>query len=365
MGEGESRQKLGSAPGVTVRQKNPDNFEYPFSTLEDFLTDEERVFVRSHFEVPELDPARWRVDVGGAVERPYGIRASELTRLPSRTVTALLECAGNGRVYLDPPIVGVRWELGGVSCAEWTGVPLSALLERAGVKGGAVEVLLVGADRGTLKYPEPTTPGEIPFARSLPLEKAMSPEVLVAWAMNGRELRKEHGRPLRVIVPGWYGMASVKWLGHIAVLDRPYRGYFQTFMYAGWDRRLEAPDLVQVGELEVKSQIARPSTREVIPAGSDYRIFGAAWTGEADVTRVEVSVDGGLTWSDGALLGPQVRYAWRLWEKHWTVPRQPGMRVLMSRATDSRGRVQPMTRDPDRGDSMVSHVLPIEVEIRG
>jgi DMSO/TMAO reductase YedYZ molybdopterin-dependent catalytic subunit len=168
---------------------------------------------------------------------------------------------------------------------------------------------------------------------------------------------------VRAIVPGWYGMASVKWLKRVVVTDEAFRGYFQTSEYAIWQRRHGSPSLVPVGEVEVKAQIARPAPHESLLAGSEYRVCGAAWTGESVVTRVEVSDSDGARWSDATLLGDAVPYAWRLWEWTWRVPSSPGRRRLMARATDARGRTQPLERDPLHGDAVISHVLPIDVEV--
>ncbi|MBV8234185.1 MAG: sulfite oxidase [Acidimicrobiia bacterium] len=350
--------------GLIARQKGPDNLEFPFSTLESFLTPNAQFYVRTHFEVPRLDAATWRLKVEGAVERPLELSLDELRQLPSRRVAALLECSGNGRVFLKPPQIGIRWELGGVSNAEWAGVPLATVLDRAGVHDGAVEVILQGADRGKFEEPEPRTPGVIPYARSLPLTKARQPEVILAYRMNGEELPPAHGYPVRVIVPGWYGMASVKWLTRVIVTDRPFDGYFQSFMYTIWERRHGLPSLVPVTELEVKAEIARPAPHEVVARGSEYRVFGAAWTGESEVTKVEFSADGGTDWAEAKLLGEPVRYAWRFWEYAWQTPARAGRYPVMARATDGRGRVQPTKRDEDRRDAVISHVLPIEVEVR-
>jgi DMSO/TMAO reductase YedYZ molybdopterin-dependent catalytic subunit len=351
-------------PGRITRQREPENLEFPFSSLDSFLTPTERFYVRSHFERPELDAASWRLSVQGQVERPFDLSYDELRRMPSKTLTALMECSGNGRIFLEPPQLGIRWELGGVGNAEWTGVPLAAVLERAGVKAGAVEVILEGADMGEFKPPKEKTPGKIPYARSLTLAKALKPEVLLAYKMNGEDLPPLHGHPVRAVVPGWYGMASVKWLKKVIVTDRPFHGYSQTIDYAIWERRDGLPTLVPVTEIQVKSQIARPAPYEVVPEGSKYRMHGAAWAGEADVAKVEVSDDAGKTWADTRLLGDPVRHAWRLWEHDWTTPSHPGRQVLMARATDSQGRVQPMGRDHDRRDAVISHVLPIEIEVR-
>jgi DMSO/TMAO reductase YedYZ molybdopterin-dependent catalytic subunit len=346
------------------RQKNPDNIEFPFSSLDDFLTPNERFFVRNHFKVPELKKSEWRLSVEGAVEKPFALGFDELLQMPSRSVIALLECSGNSRVFLKPPQVGVRWEQGAVGNGEWTGVPLAAVLERAGVKRGALEVIAEGADKGKYEPPDQKTPGEIHFARSLPLAKARQPEVLLAYRMNGRDLTADHGFPVRLVVPGWYGMASVKWLTRLHVVDRHFHGFFQTFQYAVWERRGGIPDLVPVTAVAVKAQVARPALGEVIATGTQYRMFGAAWAGEADVTKVEVSTDGGVRWQSARLLEKPIRYAWRLWEHDWSVPAQPGQLMVMARATDSQGRVQPMERDDDRRDAMISHVQPIIVEVK-
>ncbi len=359
-GRGLAAEEEDGPSGMILRQKGPENLEYPFSTLDPFLTPNESFYVRTHFEVPDLKPGDWRLKVEGAVENAVTLDLEEIKRLPSKTMTAMLECAGNGRMYLPAPQPGIRWDMGGVSNAEWTGVPLSAVLERAGVKSSAVEVVLEGADRGQ----NSSTPGEIAFARSLPIEKARQPEVLLAYKMNGEDLPKRHGFPLRAVVTDWYGMASVKWLTRIVVTDRPFDGFFQTFNYTIWQRRDGLPSLVPVTEMQVKSQIARPAPYEVVPRGKPYLMRGAAWAGGSSIARVEISDDGGKTWSQAKLTGKSVPHAWRFWEWEWSAPDRSGPLVLMSRATDSEGRTQPMTRDPDRRDSMINHVLPIEVVLR-
>jgi DMSO/TMAO reductase YedYZ molybdopterin-dependent catalytic subunit len=243
-------------------------------------------------------------------------------------------------------------------------VPLAAVLKRAGVKPGAIEVVLEGADSGEIKK-EPQSPGKIQFARSLPLAKALMPEVILAHSMNGQPLSRSHGFPVRAIVPGWYGMASVKWLTRIVVTDQMFHGYFQTSDYTFWEQRDELPiQLLPVTEVEVKAQIARPVLHEVVRANSVYRMHGAAWTGESEVTQVEVSTDGGSAWEQAQLLGAPTPYAWRLWEHYWRTPPQPGTCTVMARATDARGNVQPMQRDSHRGSYIISHIQPIEVEVR-
>jgi DMSO/TMAO reductase YedYZ molybdopterin-dependent catalytic subunit len=348
--------------GLIIRDKDPENLEFPFSALASFVTPNEHFFVRSHFPAPRLDPQTWRLKLEGLVDRPCEMTLEELRALPSRTVTATLECAGNNRVFLSPKVEGLQWELGAVGNAEWTGAPLAAVLERAGVRPGAVEVVFEGADSG--KLAKPPSPGNIHYAHSVPLTKAFASDVLLAYTMNGEPLPPAHGFPVRAVVPGWYGMASVKWLQRIVVTDTPFRGYFKTADYTYWERRPGLPtELLPVTENEVKAQIARPAAREMVPANSVYRVHGAAWAGEAEVARVEVSCDAGATWQAARLLGAVAPRCWRLWEFHWSTPAQPGRCTLMARATDTRGRAQPMQRDPHRGSYVISHVLPVEVEV--
>jgi DMSO/TMAO reductase YedYZ molybdopterin-dependent catalytic subunit len=349
--------------GLIIREKEPENLEFPFSALSSFLTPTEQHFVRSHFPMPRMNEQTWLLKVEGLVSCPLEISLEELRRMPSRTVTMALECAGNSRIFLSPKVGGLQWELGAVGNAEWTGVPLSEVLKQAGVKPEAIEVVLEGADTGEIKK-EPASPGKISYARSISLAKAMSPEVILAYHMNGEDITPAHGYPVRAIVPGHYGMASVKWLNRILLIDREFRGYFQTTDYTLWERSNGYPiQLLPIRELEVKAEIARPALYEKVAANSVYRMFGAAWTGESEIAKVEVSVDGGTTWVRAQLLGASVKYAWRLWEYHWSTPAQPGQYTVMARATDLSGRTQPMDRDHHRGNYVITHVQPIQVEV--
>ncbi len=351
-----------AGPGMVVREQEPQNLESPFSFLEGFLTPVDQFYVRNHFPVPELTAETWALEVGGAVERPFRISYQELRGMTARTTPATLECAGNGRVFLAPKEKGAQWGQGAVGNAEWTGVPLSALLERAGVRPGAVEVVFEGADQGELKD-DPKSPGPIRFARSLPMAKVRGDTILLAHKMNGAALTPAHGFPVRAVVPGWYGMASVKWLAKVTVADRPFLGFFQSLDYTHWERQGGQPSLVPIGELQVKAQVARPALKEVVAAGRPYLVRGAAWTGEAEIAGVEVSTDGGRSWSAARLAGEPIRHAWRLWEFSWEDPR-PGSTTIMARAVDSLGHWQPTRRDRDRRNYMISHVVPVAVEVR-
>lgn len=349
--------------GLIARQNKPDNFEFPFATLNSFITPNEKFYVRNHFEQPNLEIGSWRLKVEGAVERELQLSLDDLRKMPTRTVTATLECCGNGRALLLPKVKGVPWQLGAVGNAEWTGVPLAAVLERAGLRDSAVEVILEGADNGEIAADaKPADP--VHFARSLPVTKARSPEVLLAFQMNGTDLPSAHGFPLRAVVPGWYGVASIKWLHRVIVTDRPFSGYFQTFDYSYFSNAKGLPKVVPITELQVKAQIARPTAGEIIKGDTVYHIQGAAWTGESEVAKVEVSTDAGRSSVEVKLGNEKARYAWRLWSYEWHTPSKPGDVRIMVRATDSKGRVQPLERDPDRRHYMISHVLPVDVKIQ-
>jgi DMSO/TMAO reductase YedYZ molybdopterin-dependent catalytic subunit len=280
--------------------------------------------------------------------------------MPSETRVATLECAGNGRVFLVPQVPGAQWELGAVGNAEWTGVPLAALLERAGMEDAVCEIVFEGADHGIPAEP-PIPPGPIPYFRSLPRQKATQPEVLIAYQMNGRDLTKDHGYPVRAIVPGHYGMASVKWLTGIHAVREPFTGYWQTSDYGYWDHADGKPVRRPLGEMKVKSEISRPAVYERLAPNQACTITGASWAGEAEIAEVTVSTDGGLTWARAEFVDPTQRYAWRRWRLDWITPRKPGQYRLMARARDAHGRVQPDQHDPNYGGYVIHHSLPIEV----
>jgi DMSO/TMAO reductase YedYZ molybdopterin-dependent catalytic subunit len=361
-GSGLSLSAQSPSKAMIMREREPENLEFPFSSLDSPITPNEQFYIRSHFAVPHVDAASYRLHVEGAVDRPFEIGYDELRRLASNSVQATLECAGNSRVFLIPQAGGAQWELGGVSNAIWTGVPLAALLERAGVKPNAVDVVLEGIDCGEPRS-EPKPPGPIPFARSIPIAKARRPEVVVAHQMNGKEVPQSHGFPVRAVVPGYYGMSSVKWLTRIQVLTVPYQGYWQTTDYAFWDRSMGTPTRQPLRDMRVKSLIARPGSHEIVKAGTSYRVFGAAWTGDADVEKVELSVDAGKSWQQARLIDKPVRFAWRRWEYEWKTPTQPGRITLMSRATDSSGQRQPEQHNRDTANYAIHHVLPRVIEI--
>src|SRR6266446_7906465 len=348
--------------GKIVRGEHPLNLEMPFEKLDGFITPTESFYVRTHFPIPKIDKNKWRLRVEGEVGKPFALTYDELLKLESRKIPATLECAGNNRNLLEPKVKGVQWALGAVGNAEWTGVPLSILLERAGVNAKAREVILEGADHGSLEDPK-APPGDVHFARSIPLTKARE-DVVLAYQMNDVDLPPEHGFPLRAIVPGWYAVASIKWLQRIIVTDRPFNGYYQTLDYAFWKRRGDNAELIPLSEMQIKAEIAQPSEGETVPANSNVRVHGAAWTSNGEITKVEISSDDGATWNEAKLIGESKPDAWRLWECSWKTPARSGKATLIARATDSNGRTQPTERDPDRGTYMINHLLPITVEVK-
>src|SRR4030095_13279296 len=298
--------------GKIVRGEDPLNLEMPFETAQSFITPTQSFYVRTHFPIPRIDRDAWWLHVEGEVEKPFAINYEELIELESRTIPVTLECAGNNRDFLEPKVKGVQWGLGAVGTAEWTGVPLLDLLDRAAVKSNAREVVLEGADHGMLDEPK-SPPGELTFSRSVSLEKARR-DVLLAYRMNGNDLPPEHGFPVRAIVPGWYAMASIKWLQRIIVTDQPFAGYYQTLDYSYWKRRGDVAELSPVTELQIKAEIPKPAQSDKVPANSTVRIHGAAWASGDEIVRVDVSTDGGSTWKEATLLGESKPNAWRFWE---------------------------------------------------
>jgi DMSO/TMAO reductase YedYZ molybdopterin-dependent catalytic subunit len=335
--------------------------ESPLAAYDSWITPTALFYVRNHFSsVPELDASTWSLTVDGEVEQPLSLSYEEITKLPTRSLASTLECAGNSRSAMTPPAEGIPFGHGAVSTAEWTGVSLAAILERAVIKDTAREVVLEGADYG--EEEENDVPIELGYVRGLPLEKALDPDILLAHRMNGDVLSTEHGWPLRAIVPGWYAMASVKWLVRIRVLDHPFDGFFQKLRYILIEEGGDIASSPPLTALRVKSLIVQPVAGERVPPG-EYRVCGYAWSGHGDVAGVEVSTDWGKTWQAANLLEPHGRYAWRQWEFVWW-PRTPGRTILMARATDSEGNTQPLSIPWNYRGYANNATFPVPVEVR-
>ena len=324
---------------MIVRSARFFDLETPVEYLNVWLTPVPHFFVRNHMHEPsELDAATWRLTVGGEVERPITLSLSELVKFDSHSVVNTLECAGNGRSLQRPQVPGIQWGKGAVSTAKFTGPRLRDVLQRAGVKSSGKHVMFHGLDE---------VPGRVPpFIRSIPIEKALDADTLIATHMNGVPLTKHHGFPARALVPGWIGAASCKWLSEVKVLDAEFVGNFMSPGYRFPNQPVKPGDAVKPEDthpltaLNVKSVISGPLDGSSLKSGRIV-VQGAAWAGEADVAKVEISIDGGSTWAPATLGHEQARYAWRLWHREFAAKK--GDYTILSRATDTRGRIQPET----------------------
>ena len=353
-----------TARPALVDQRDPLNVEADLSLLSTVVTPPDRFFVRTHFGVPRIEPGEYRLVIDGHVTHPRSLTLADLSALAGDEVTATLECAGNGRANLETPVAGLQWVGGAVGTGQWQGVRLGRLLELAGVRDGAESVLLGGADVGTVAA-MPDAP--VRFERSLPLSKAIRPEVLVATTMSGEPLRAVLGGPVRAVVGGWYGMASVKWLTRITVLNAPGKGYWETtdYSYVAADAT-GAPVRRPITEILPKALIATPVAGARVPADASIVVRGFAWAGEARVVRVDVSDDDAASWVAARLIDQPEPGRWTRWEVDWGSG-GAGERSLLVRCEDDRGRTQPMVRDPDRGGYLVNEVMrhPVTVDRSG
>jgi DMSO/TMAO reductase YedYZ molybdopterin-dependent catalytic subunit len=290
-----------------------------------------------HYDVPRVDAATWRLEVDGAVERPMSLSLDDLRARASVTAPVTFECAGNGRALLDPRPISQPWMLEAVGTGSWTGTRLAALLADAGADDNAVEVLFTGLDRGVEGEVEQS------YQRSLALADAMRDEVLLAWEMNGAPLPPQHGYPLRLVVPGWYGMTNVKWLSRITVLEEPFTGYQNSHGYRmrqDADEDGEPVSRMMVRALMVPPGIPDFATRRRFAELKTHVIEGRAWSGAGGIAAVEVSSDGGATWAAAELGSAAGPHAWRRWTFDWR-PATAGDYELCCRATDAAGNRQP------------------------
>ena len=292
----------------------------------------------------------------GSVSNPHALSLDQLKEFPEKRLNVLMECAGNGRSYMSPKISGTPWNLGAVSQAEFTGTSLCYLLEHASLSADTEEIKFKGADKG--KIPAGETEN---YIRSLPVDKALHPDTMIAWKMNGAELTHQHGYPLRLVVPGWYGMASVKWLKEITVLPHPYEGFFQSQEYVyseGKDDLEQTP----VTNIRVRSLITNLDSGKKV--GREMtKISGIAWSGEGEIVKVAVSVNLGITWNETSLHASSSKYEAAWWEFDWS-PKQVGLHTIMVRATDSSGSSQPLKSIWNKGGygNNVVHQIQVIVE---
>ncbi len=337
------------------------NHGMPLEALRYDVTPAGLHYLLIHYDIPDVDEDAWRLYVGGAVSRPAALSLHELRSRSSLTRAVTLECAGNGRALLEPRPISQPWLLEAIGNAEWTGVPLRVVLEEAGVGDGAVEVLFSGLDRGV--------EGEVEqdYERSLPLAEAMREDVLLAFEMNGAPLLPQHGFPLRLVVPGWYGMTHVKWLSRVTVLAEPFEGYQQSRGYrlrADPDEPGDPVRRIRPRSLMVPPGIPDFLTRGRIAESGTHVVRGRAWSGVGPIERVEFSDDDGRTWWDAHLDAlPRDPFAWRGWRFEWLA--SPGERVLCCRATDATGETQPLEPSWNVGGYVNNAVQRVSVAVRG
>jgi DMSO/TMAO reductase YedYZ molybdopterin-dependent catalytic subunit len=353
---------VSSEPGITFDELRlaARNHGMPLEALRWSLTPAGMHYLLIHYDVPLVDPAGFRLDVRGAVAQPLALTLEDLRARPAVDVVATFECAGNGRALLEPRPVSQPWLNEAVGTARWTGVPLAALLEEAGPSRDAVDIVFCGLDRGV--------EGELEqrYERSLPLAEAMGAGCVLAYEMYGSPLLPQHGFPLRLVVPGWYGMTNVKWLTEILVLEEPFTGYQVTSGYRL--RQTEEEEGQPVTRMRPRSLMAPPGiplfeTRDRVAAPGPLLLEGRAWSGRAPIARVEVSVDGGETWADAELTREfDDPHAWCAWSFLWEAT--PGDHVLCSRATDETGDTQPLEAEWNLGGYENNAVQRVNVRAR-
>jgi DMSO/TMAO reductase YedYZ molybdopterin-dependent catalytic subunit len=328
-------------PVMKVLTERPLTANATAENLNDAVTPANRLFIRNNLLTPDLQAAGHTLTIKGLVDKQMTLTYDDLKKtFPAVTAQGMLECAGSGRTAFSPLPKGTPWNpSGGYGCPKWTGARLRDILKAAGVKPGAVHVAFFGADFGEL-------PTAKPVVRSIPMSKALEPNTLVAWAINGEPLPKVHGFPLRMIVPGWVGSASIKWLVGIEVLDAPFKGTYMDDSYRVPAHPI-APgekmpkDTVSTEAWPVKSVITMPAPAAKFKVGDSIAVAGKAWAGDHGITKVEISLDEGVTWRQAVLAKTGDKYAWRMFTL--TIkPKRQGYLTILARATDSKGNVQPI-----------------------
>ena len=334
----------------------PTDLEMPVQGLIDQITPIESFFVRCHTYTPQVKLSDWKLTIAGLVEKPLTLTLEDLKKLPRAELESVLECAGNGRSFYEPHLPGAQWKFGGVGNARWSGVRLRDVLRTAGLKPAATQLLLDGADVPLGKMPD--------FQRTLAVGKALDPDTLLAWEMNGQPLTAEHGFPLRVVAAGWAGDSWVKWLQHVEAIDREFDGYWMKTAYrhpshpVAPGAAVDAKDMIPVTDLNVKSVIATPV--DWAKPGL-VAIAGVAWSNGSPVAKVDVSVDGGESWKPAKLSGSAAKYGFRKWTYAWKAAQ--GRHTLIARATDAAGRTQPMQEEWNPSGYLWNVAQPRSVEI--
>ena len=345
---------------LIVRSARPEDLETPVELFNSWLTPNDTFYVRHHAYVPENAAADWKLTIEGEVGKPITLTLDDLKKLPKVTSTVTLECAGNGRAFMDPPVAGIQWEKGAVGTAKWGGAKLSDVLKAAGIKPTGKFIHLNGADVGTAKQPD--------FVRQVPIEKAG--DTILAYEMNDEPLPKFHGAPVRAVVSGWEGAYAVKWLNQITVSDKESESFWVKTGYRFPTKRVapgaavDAKDMAPVTGLVVKSLISAPNDGATAKAGSAVKVSGFAWAGEANITKVDISLDNGQTWQSAKLGKDQAKFTWRQFEFEWK-PTEVGSYLVMARATDDKGRQQPVAAQWNPSGYLYNVIDRIRVNVEG
>lgn len=348
---------------LIIRSDSPADFETPVQLLDKgWITSNDAHYVRSHLSFPNVELNNWNLTVEGEVNRSLKLTMRDIRGFQEVTRTVTLECSGNGRAFADPPVAGLQWEKGAVGTARWTGIPLRDVLMKAQVQPNAKHVILNGADMPIRAVPD--------FVRSIPIEKAMHPDTILAYRMNGAALPVLHGFPLRLIVPGWEAAASTKWIVDIQISEAEASGFFMQTAYRIPNRPIapgtlvDPKDTIPYTALSVKSIFTSPLDGAMVPMGSSIQLRGFAWAGEADITQVDVSTDAGSTWNIAVLDNDKARYTWRRFRYLWKPPAAKSF-VVMSRATDSQGRTQPMVASWNPSGYLYNVADKIQINVKG
>jgi DMSO/TMAO reductase YedYZ molybdopterin-dependent catalytic subunit len=312
-----------------------------------------------HYDIPAVNADQWRLKIAGLVATPLDLTLEEIKKRPRRTIPVTMECAGNGRALFAPRRISQPWLLEAIGNAEWTGTPLRSILQEAGVSADAAEIVFTGLDQGVegdqVQH----------YQRSLTVDEATRDEVLLVYEMNGEPLPPQHGYPLRLLKPGWYGMASVKWLDRIEGVAEPFQGYqmVQAYRYAQTaEGPGEAVTVIRARALMIPPGIPDFMTRDRLVDAGPVSLAGKAWAGHGGVSRVEVSADGGATWAEAQLDEPRSPYGWSSWTFAWNAT--PGAYMLQVRASDANGNVQPTVQQWNFGGYGNNGVQRVNVVVR-
>ncbi|MGE5630930.1 MAG: sulfite oxidase [Caulobacteraceae bacterium] len=345
-------------PYLTTRMLVPENQESPVHFLGQMVTPQEYLYRRNHFFYPMLTCRSFLLPIDGEVSRPMVFHFMNLLSMPSKTLTMVLECSGNRRAYFDPKAYGDQWKEGAIHQGTWRGVPLIYLLHMAGIKASATEVVFEGHDIG----PRTDMEGSFSYKRSLPIDNALHPDTMIAYELNGRPIPYKHGYPFRLIVPQWYGMASVKWLKKISVIGHKFEGPFQSVDYMYYPHKEDDMGKRPVTKIKVNSIIQQPLDMSLLDTGV-HLIKGIAYTGEGVITQVELSLDGGVNWCNATICPDAIHpYAWISWKYQWNVEKK-GEYTIMARAKDSSGHIQPQEEEWNRKGYGYNRITRISVKV--